>query len=113
MSFLGRFNKEEDKKIDVYAYGISFYEILSGEDAWPGLTFQEIRSRVLNGFRPKITNKLLDTFKDHVNLIELMSKCWDQNPILRPNFDYICDLFQYEGQATITVADATINVEFK
>ena len=105
---LGRFNKEEDKKIDVYAFGITLYEILFGIDAWEGMKLEEIREQVLNGNRPVITADMLKSFQEHMAIIEVMSKCWQQEASARPDFDHICQAFETSTSKLDTSTGVTL-----
>ncbi|OHT08687.1 TKL family protein kinase [Tritrichomonas foetus] len=76
-------------KIDVYAYGILLWEITSGSAPYVGLDPRYIQQHVKNDdLRPIIPFNTPDGVR---NLIE---RCWDRNPDLRPTFDEIVNLFQ-------------------
>lgn len=73
-----------DNSVDVYAYGILIYQVLTGE-----VPFEEfdnpnqIPLKVSSGYRPKIPNFVPNSIRD------LIKQCWAQNPEERPTFDYI------------------------
>ena len=91
--FIGRYNREEDKKIDVYAYGISLYEILFGIDVWNGLSVAEVKNSVIKGERPEIKDEFRAIYRSHEPILELITQCWDQIPSKRPDFEKVVQIF--------------------
>ena len=82
-----RLNQETHKKIDVYAFAITLFEMVSAESAWNGRNFEEICSAVINGERPALQeNNIKST---HPILIEIIRQAWQQNPNDRPDFEEI------------------------
>ena len=72
-----------DSSIDVYAFSMIAYEIVSGEKPFKGANIFTLAEKVKNGIRPErvdgITQKMWD----------LLCKCWSMNPEERPTFEYI------------------------
>ena len=76
------------KQSDVYSYGMTCYEILTGH-----IPLAEIPSNnydfVCHGGRPEIPRQIKPWIKD------LLERCWHQNPSERPTFqqiiDYLCE----------------------
>jgi len=70
-----------DFKVDVYAYGIVLWEILTSQIPYDGLMATQIIAQVLmSDFRPQIPSNTHNGFR---NLIE---ECWDRDPSKRPSF---------------------------
>jgi len=77
-------------KADVYSFAITCYEILTGETPYVGFhSHKAISEFVLFGGRPELPDKLP---KDLNNLVV---KCWDANPSIRPSFNDICRNIQH------------------
>lgn len=69
-------------KIDVYALGIIFFELVAQEEPWAGLPIKTICVRVVTGTRPVIP----DAKRRRANstVLRVMADCWTQNPDMRP-----------------------------
>jgi len=89
---------------DVYAFGIFLNELLTATAPYSdmGLSPGEIRSKVMNGLRPSIT--------DHApaSLTELMQLCWRADIQARPTMDDICNRLRAMVQY-----DPKLNQEWK
>ena len=77
--------KEEiSPAIDVYAYGIIVYEIMTWEMPFARFSFMELLKKICyEGYRPKPTDDTPEAYKN------LISNCWSQNPEERPTFEKI------------------------
>jgi serine/threonine protein kinase len=74
--------------VDVYAFGVLVYEIMTGEEPYKELRGPlAIHKAVRAGRRPPIPNSLP---KD---LRQLIERCWAQEPKDRPPFDEIIEIF--------------------
>ena len=72
------------KKVDVYAYSLVIYYVVTGLKPWSQIGPSEIEELVLNGERPDFPdNKLIE------NSRKLIVDCWDRDPTNRPDFDTI------------------------
>ncbi|KAJ3024869.1 UNVERIFIED_CONTAM: hypothetical protein HDU68_007694 [Siphonaria sp. JEL0065] len=79
--------------VDVYAYGMTCYEILSeGEvpltDTPDGLIYQHV---VHSNIRPELPEPSASTMYSKISraLFALMEQCWSPNPMARPSFSAI------------------------
>jgi serine/threonine protein kinase len=73
-----------DFKVDVYAFGVMVYEVLTLEVAFgAGTTDLAISGKVLEGKRPELPASLPEIFRD------LIGMCWAQQPEERPDFNEI------------------------
>ena len=96
---------EYNESVDVYAFGIMLWEMLTREIPFDGIDQAQIIYAVaMKGKRPLIPNntpKLLDL---------LIRKCWNQNPQDRPSFYWIFSQFssgnvQFPGTISSAVSN--------
>ncbi|PRP81628.1 LRR receptor-like serine/threonine-protein kinase GSO2-like [Planoprotostelium fungivorum] len=76
---------------DVFSYGVTVWEILTGEEPWPEYTPVEAAVAVIqNGERLKIP--------DYTEpwLADLIGACWKEDPEMRPRFPDLCDSLAQE-----------------
>ena len=91
-------NCEYTKAIDVYAFAIIVYEIITNQAPFPNCGSYQISCKVVNGERPEFKYKIPDSYK------RLIEKCWSHDPKVRPTFDEIVnDLEKDPGFITETV----------
>jgi TPR repeat protein len=70
-----------DFKVDVYAYSMIMFVVLTGLDPFPNIKNQLVLARrVANGDRPTIPNYIAKPYAD------LMRRCWETAPASRPDF---------------------------
>lgn len=91
-------NKPFNKSVDVYAFGVLFWEILSQERPWARANMTELKDKVLAGERPYIPA--------HTSMrrcFDLIQRCWDQNSDRRPSFpDIVDDLYEIANDLKVS-----------
>jgi serine/threonine protein kinase len=84
------------KKTDVYSFGLLCLAVLIREptpfpdtELWWNPSVRAFKDRVRKGWRPKLPPNCPD------HLSSLIQKCWDGNPVKRPDFHDICTTLRY------------------
>ena len=81
-------SNDYDRKVDVYAYGMILYEMCENQRPFRGLKIPDIFQAVLQrDERPTFTSCTPPAMQD------LIRRCWDKNPQMRPEFDEIYEEF--------------------
>jgi len=75
-------------EIDIYSFGVILNQLFIKEipyDDVAAVTVWDLMYKIANGERPKMKSNLPKNVK------ELISKCWDNNPLERPSWDIVIE----------------------
>lgn len=78
---------EYGQPIDVYAFGVTMFEMVALQPPWQGVQTDEVVRSVHGGARPEIPPSLEGSAPG--GWCELMRACWNQDPRVRPSFGAI------------------------
>jgi serine/threonine protein kinase len=77
-------------KADVYSFALVCYEILTGKEPFEGEKMSDLYKRVvLEHARPELPKTCPR------RLVSLIRRCWDHDPLSRPDFPEICKELRY------------------
>lgn len=76
------------KKSDVYAFGMTVYELFALQKPFEGHGMVKVMSDVVQGERPIIPPSVDNSIRN------LIKRCWDSNPEKRPTFSEILEFLQ-------------------
>ena len=80
-----------DQSVDMYAFSIVLWEMLTHEQPWAESGYDQIIEGVCQGRRPLIPSgvDLLSEEDAPAGWIQLISDCWQQEPEHRPTFESV------------------------
>jgi TPR repeat protein len=76
--------KAYNSKVDVYAFGITMYMVITNQPASDARDLPELTQKVQDGERPEIPEETPEAFTN------LIRACWAQDPSERPDFAEVC-----------------------
>jgi serine/threonine protein kinase len=86
-------------KVDVFSFGVTWYEILTGERAIDGTNRYQCNTQAASDRRPDIPRSLNPLLRD------IFQRCWMPSADVRPTFDDIFDEMESVGWEIVEGAD--------
>jgi len=84
-------------KVDVYSFGIVLWELVTGLLPFSNMTAVQAAFAVVNrGVRPQIPAD------SPPQIVDIMSRCWDANPDLRPSFVQVVKMLEQAQEEIMT-----------
>jgi hypothetical protein len=83
------FTKSYGLPVDVYAFGTVLFELLTEQIPFHGMKQADIYRMLQQGKRPVVPVEFADS-----DVYELIYRCWEKEPGMRPRFEEICDEFE-------------------
>jgi serine/threonine protein kinase len=71
-------------KVDIFSFGMTCYEILTGNKPWNGMSISKLHRHVMAGHRPMLPLNIGGKLSD------LIQDCWNLDPTRRPIATEIC-----------------------
>ena len=73
--------------MQVYAFGVLMWELVSHSPPWASLTQEEVYKHVVDGERPLVDEDIIGI----LGWKDLMEQCWHRTPEQRPSMSSVCD----------------------
>ncbi|XP_070763948.1 ankyrin repeat and protein kinase domain-containing protein 1-like [Enoplosus armatus] len=83
---------EPVRAFDRYSYGILLWSIVTGKEPYPSADYSLVGLRIPLGDRPPCQEIDLMKAEGLKELVDLMQRCWDQDPPKRPTFKECLDV---------------------
>ena len=84
-------------KVDVYSFGIVLWELVTGLLPFSNMAAVQAAFAVVNrGVRPQIPAD------SPPQIVDIMSRCWDANPDLRPSFVQVVKMLEQAQEEIMT-----------
>jgi hypothetical protein len=84
---------EIDKAVDVYAYAITVFQMVTRSICFANLTADKIEELVTSGIRPEFPDAVYEIYKElHPEVLRMIQIAWAQEPEKRPTFSSICSM---------------------
>ena len=87
---------DDDEKCDVYSFGMTLWEIMTGRVPWNDLSEDQMKAKIANGERPDAGD--ISGFNA---LVDVMESCLNKDPESRPMFTNIIHLISPHRKSSL------------
>ena len=104
-----RASSEKDKKIDVYSYAMTMYEVVFQTIPFQDLSLEDIINSVMRGTRPEFSKTVLAKYETRHSILNAISEGWSHDPSQRPSFDMFLPFLERDYLILVTSNNEILN----
>lgn len=95
---------------DVYAFGITLFEIFTRQEPFEGQNFRDVLTKLIDSATPEVEARPVLPSDIPRNISDTIRKCWAQLPTRRPTFRELLNWISEIGIADADNANSSVGV---